>query len=460
MKQIKPGEPTLFVVSHTGRFLDVASVLLHLLPENPEDIQIVTWDGFVTDPKMRQLFLMLPLDNQLTRDGKTKQEVLRILEKIKAQLQDIRNALNDGKWVIIFPSEICGTGRHENAWKIGASQLAYQYVKAAGKNIKIVVLGINYENYMDPALSQVQIRGQVLTVTPECLQPGQIHNAMLATERQLIVWHEAVFPTFREANTILLAGTAVSQIVQEKWDRLRRYAAQEYTNLEGNVDQKKQESHFNGFVEVARTRMTELEDILITLIDRKLSVYQRTLLAHAILEERDVLFDDLLLAYHRISKQAGIPTGRENTLLKSKVLFVGVIFLPLGLIVHGIAKICLQLLPKSQVAKFYKQEEELQFRAQNLFFRTTAGWSILHILLSSIGTLSAIIILHLPLAQELLIGVVAGILTAVATIVCSIFTYKYGWLFTLLWLRITKAKILHTIQNHRMLIDAAIHDVD
>lgn len=70
LNQLVPGEPVLFAASHTGRFVDVTSILLHLLSKNWGGIQIITWDGFVPDPELRKVLRMLPLDNQFSRKRK------------------------------------------------------------------------------------------------------------------------------------------------------------------------------------------------------------------------------------------------------------------------------------------------------------------------------------------------------------------------------------------------------
>jgi len=264
LRQLTPGEPVIIAVSHTGRFVDVTSVLFHLLNRNWDGIQIVTWDGFVKDPEMRKLFRMLPLDNQLSRRGKTREQVKELVAKVRQQLQDIQKTLYSGKWVIIFPSEICGTGRHENPWKTGASSLAHDFVAARGKNMKLVLLGINYESYTKPALSQILIRGEVLTITPD-MDEKAIYRAMVEHEVQLMVWHQELFPTYEEALPFLIGNLGADKdgSKQKKWDRLLRYAPSEMVTEMKNsittreIDETAANLQFNTLVEASKTRMTE-----------------------------------------------------------------------------------------------------------------------------------------------------------------------------------------------------------
>jgi hypothetical protein len=465
LEQLTPGEPVIFAVSHTGRFVDVTSVLFHLLPKNSDGIQIITWDGFVKEPEIRELFRMLPLDNQLSRQGKTKSEFRDLLAKIRHQIQDIQTAISSGKWIIIFPSEICGAGRHENPWKTGASELAYNEVVAKGSCMKIVLLGISYENYTVPALSQILIRGKVLNITPD-LDAKAIHRLMVEHEKQLMVWHLDYFPTYEDALPFLTgaSGAGNDESNVEKWNRLLRYSptgvltALQRSIATRELDEKVAKIEFTTIVEAAKTRMTKLEDILISLLGRHHSVYERTVKAHAILEyaENTNTFDESLLEYRRLCLKAGIPVGRDNIHADFKVLTAGLLLLPAGMLVHGIGRICLALLPASTMTGFYRRDNELQFRGQNLFLRSTAGWSSLHFILAAVGALVAILIFQLALAEELLIGLGLGVLIALITVTSAVFTYKYGWMFKLLWLRTTRSKTLRQIRRSRAAIRAAI----
>jgi len=465
LTQLVPGEPVLFAASHTGRFVDVTSILLHLLSKNWDGIQIITWDGFVPDPELRKVLRMLPLDNQFSRKGKSKEDIRRLVAKVRTQIDDIQSALLQGKWIIIFPSEICGTGRHENPWKTGASQLAYETVANSGKSMKVVLLGINYENYTVPALSQIQIRGEILTITPD-IDENTIHRTMVEHEKNLMLWHLDYFPTFEEATPFLTNNVEAENAVlqQQKWNRLLRYSPFNMVlqrlqddMIRGYIDTTKARLHYQNIVEAAKTEMTELEDILIALLGRGQSVYERAVQAHTILDKQDpASFDTLLFDYRRLCEQAGIPVGGDNVSPGFKVATLAPILLPLGVLVHGVGRIFLLLLPKSKIASFYERENELQFRAQNNFFRSTAGWSSLHLILGTIGALSAILIIRLALTEELLIGLGLGVLTCLASVTSAVFAYKYGWMFKLMWLRLTKSKILGKIRQCRAAIRAGM----